>query len=309
VSCSYSPAEHALRVTIRDEREQFELPPGLPPEIRHEIKEHPPPVQIEPGAAAIERRGDLVTVLNGLQGAAVACEGPRPTVGNTASIAVVKGRHSETADLFVDLLHGALDPALSAEPGVGPELQLAADLGDGLFYLRGSREPESVAISAAQPGRARVEFGPDTDGTPDIAASAMGMIVDLVGGDDSLAVTGEPFAFEDEGEGVALIGGQGADTIRGGPGGEALVGGPGSDVLDAGGGRDFVMALDGARDRIDCGGGFDRALLLPRNGPPRGCERLLPSEYALLGDYSIKNFIEPYEDEVAVAVAGRLLRR
>jgi len=58
-----------------------------------------------------------------------------------------------------------------------------------------------------------------------------------------------------------LCGRGGNDAIRGGNGNDTLYGGPGRDVLLGGRGNDKFFARDRARDRIDGGPGFDRAVV------------------------------------------------
>jgi Divergent InlB B-repeat domain/RTX calcium-binding nonapeptide repeat (4 copies) len=56
-----------------------------------------------------------------------------------------------------------------------------------------------------------------------------------------------------------LRGGAGADRLQGGAGGDRLIGGARADRLAGGRGRDSLYARDGVRDRLDGGGGLDRA--------------------------------------------------
>ena len=71
-----------------------------------------------------------------------------------------------------------------------------------------------------------------------------------------------------------LLGGRGRDVLRGGSGRDVLTGGPGRDILRGGRGNDRIMAADGARDRISCGRGRDRAVLDRKDTIVRGgsCE-------------------------------------
>jgi len=85
----------------------------------------------------------------------------------------------------------------------------------------------------------------------------------------------------------SLAGGPGGDFVGGGRGEDALSGGPGDDFLQAGtlreqeqdsiaggDGRDAVLASNrpASRDIIDCGVGFDRALV-DKKDITSGCER------------------------------------
>ena len=72
-----------------------------------------------------------------------------------------------------------------------------------------------------------------------------------------------------------LWGGGRDDTLDGGTGADRLWPGWGSDVVDAGSGNDIVNAgeNDSAMDSIDCGGGFDRAVI-NRRDKVFNCERV-----------------------------------
>jgi Ca2+-binding RTX toxin-like protein len=74
-------------------------------------------------------------------------------------------------------------------------------------------------------------------------------------------------------------GGPGNDVVTGGNRGRFfLTGGPGADTLRGFAGDDIINARDGQRDRrIECGAGFDTALLDQQDPAPvgGGCERVL----------------------------------
>jgi Ca2+-binding RTX toxin-like protein len=71
-----------------------------------------------------------------------------------------------------------------------------------------------------------------------------------------------------------LHGGNGPDKLTGGARSDNLTGGRGSDGIRGGKGRDLIRAIDGTRDRVDCGGGIDKAKV---DGIDRvkGCEKLI----------------------------------
>src|SRR5204862_4518328 len=75
-------------------------------------------------------------------------------------------------------------------------------------------------------------------------------------------------------DGSNLHGGQGHDKLTGGRGHDNLTGGRGADVIRGGKGRDLIRAIDGTRDRVNCGPGIDRAKV---DGIDRvkNCERLI----------------------------------
>jgi hypothetical protein len=70
-----------------------------------------------------------------------------------------------------------------------------------------------------------------------------------------------------------LFGNAGNDLLDGGAGKDRLDGGSGIDSFVAGPGDDRIEALDGRRERIDCGAGKDRSRA-DRRDVLRGCERV-----------------------------------
>ena len=80
-----------------------------------------------------------------------------------------------------------------------------------------------------------------------------------------------------------LVGGAGRDLMNGGPGDDLLVGAYDGDTIFGGAGHDVVTLLGGdtsdagGRVLVDCGPGFDVAVLNPeRRGDFRNCERFVP---------------------------------
>lgn len=71
-----------------------------------------------------------------------------------------------------------------------------------------------------------------------------------------------------------LSGGQGRDTVGGGAGDDRISGGQGADKLRGGAGNDMLNAADGARDRVKCGGGRDKATVDSRDKVSRSCEKV-----------------------------------
>jgi len=63
----------------------------------------------------------------------------------------------------------------------------------------------------------------------------------------------------------------GGDVVDGGRGDDQLTGGAGRDVILGDGGADIVFARDGVRDRIDCGRGYDVAIV-DRGDEVKRCE-------------------------------------
>jgi len=62
-------------------------------------------------------------------------------------------------------------------------------------------------------------------------------------------------------------------VLDGGPGNDRITGGYDADRLHGGPGRDAIVAVDGRRDRVDCGPGRDTALV-DRIDRVRNCERV-----------------------------------
>jgi uncharacterized repeat protein (TIGR01451 family) len=69
-----------------------------------------------------------------------------------------------------------------------------------------------------------------------------------------------------------LYGRAGEDTLVGGPGFDFLDGGPGHDVLLGGGENDVVVASDGTRDVVDCGGSARDVAVVDRRDKVVNCE-------------------------------------
>jgi hypothetical protein len=72
-----------------------------------------------------------------------------------------------------------------------------------------------------------------------------------------------------------LYGYAGNDWLRGLGGDDTLVGGPGRDTLSGGPGRDVIAARDGARDKVFCGQGADRAIVDALDSVFRDCESIV----------------------------------
>lgn len=79
-----------------------------------------------------------------------------------------------------------------------------------------------------------------------------------------------------------ITGGRGGDRIRGrggddrlsgGRGRDCISGGTGNDRINGGSGRDRISAVDGTRDRVNCGSGVDRARV-DRRDVVRRCEHV-----------------------------------
>ena len=73
----------------------------------------------------------------------------------------------------------------------------------------------------------------------------------------------------------SLRGGSGSDVIDGGPGNDRIDGGPSPDRIDGGSGNDSVDAVDGKRDRVDCGAGRGDVAKADRGDRVSHCERVV----------------------------------
>ena len=74
---------------------------------------------------------------------------------------------------------------------------------------------------------------------------------------------------------LSLTGTARADILRGGPGNDWLSGGPGRDVLLGGAGNDAFDAVDGARDVVRCGSGYDQVTADRLDVVSRDCESVI----------------------------------
>jgi Ca2+-binding RTX toxin-like protein len=103
--------------------------------------------------------------------------------------------------------------------------------------------------------------------------SARDTIRGLGGNDRILGLGGADCLFGDAGD-DRIEGGDGDDELDGGAGDDRLISGAGYDTVRGGAGDDVIDSRGKGWDTIDCGPGYDRALVgdLDR---VRGCERVL----------------------------------
>ena len=165
----------------------------------------------------------------------------------------------------------------------GGDNLLGTIAGDAVFALAGDDVIEGLA------GHDCIDAGADADDVSGHAGNDTilgGAGVDeLDGGSGADRVYGQ--AGNDELVGASgndmLAGGDGNDLVNGGSGKNKLFGERGGDRLiagssggstvDGGSGNDRVDALNGRRDSVRCGTGFDRAVL-DRRDRASGCERV-----------------------------------
>jgi hypothetical protein len=96
----------------------------------------------------------------------------------------------------------------------------------------------------------------------------------VVGGPAPETLTGTARADQiyGRGGGDSLFGRAGADLLLGGPGADSIEGGPGRDAIFGGPGSDRVFADDGFADQVDCGPGWDVAVVDQLDTVAPNCE-------------------------------------
>ncbi len=208
----------------------------------------------------------------------VTCVGGEPTVTDADRVQI--SHAGKRADIL-DLSGGPFAPGASLEPAGSAEIEIdyvaptfldirgtvAADrfgFGAGGVNLNGDDDADVTGLftTLVIEGRAGNDLISPQSGYTGAAASR----VSLGGaGRDTLVATPD---------GGVLHGGNGRDRLIGGARIDNLTGGRGPDLIRAGKGRDLVRAIDGTRDRVSCGRGFDRAKV-DGIDVVRGCERLI----------------------------------
>jgi Ca2+-binding RTX toxin-like protein len=246
VSCSYSSTDRLLAVTAND------------------------------AFTKLVRSQDAIAIDDGHQ--AIACAGGSPTVLDTDRIQIT---HTGRSAATVDLAGGPFAPGATAEPQGSPEIEIEY-LGRTFLHIRGT--PGTDRLSFAAGG---VDLNCDDDA--DVTGGFSTILLEGLGGDDLLSPApgyttaaarrvllggGGRDTLIATPDGGFLHGGNGRDRLIGGARADNLTGGRGSDLIKGGRGRDLIRAIDGIRDRVNCGPGLDRAKV---DGIDRvmGCERLI----------------------------------
>jgi Ca2+-binding RTX toxin-like protein len=223
----------------------------------------------------VSRMGEAIQVDDGHE--TIPCTGS-PTVLNTDLIQIA---HVGTSAATVDLRGGPLAPGFTPEPVGAPEIELQY-VAPTFVDVRGGASADRLGFAA---GGANLDGDDDADVTGQFTV----LLIEGGGGDDRLGsqsgyttTAGRRVLLGQGGrdkvvatpDGATLHGGNGHDKLVGGPGTDNLTGGRGADVIGGGKGRDLVRAIDGVRDRVDCGPGVDRAKV---DGIDRvkNCERLI----------------------------------
>jgi hypothetical protein len=231
VTCDFSPPDHLLSVSASD------------------------------AFTRLLRSGDAIQLDDGHQ--VVSCQGPNPNVHNTGLIQV---SHTGPSADAVDLSGGAFAPGFGQEATGIPEIEIQY-LTPTFLDLRGTAGADHLTFGA---GGINTNGDDDTD----VLGAFTTLLVEGRGGDDLIApqpdYTRAAARRVELGElgndtllatpdGSDMHGGDGHDKLIGGRGRDSLTGGRGSDVMRGGKGRDLVRAIDGTRDRVNCGPGVDRA--------------------------------------------------
>ena len=166
----------------------------------------------------------------------------------------------------------------SSPAGPGPDKLVGTVLNDLICGLGGADNIKALA------GDDTV-FGDQCNAIARALASATGDGNDRIdggSGDDTLYGAGKNDSLIGGSGGDKLYGGSGNDVLTGGPGDDRLEGGSGHDVLKGGpgkntyvggAGRDTIVAVNHAKDSVNCGGGRD-SVRADRKDKLRGCERV-----------------------------------
>lgn len=255
-----------MSLRLREGRVGFTLPEGFPG--GRDIEE----LLAIPAAARLELRRDAITVLGGddwVYGededwtGPLPCADGDPTVTNTDRMKVRSGKHTDQAQLLVDLAYGDFEPGFTAEADGSSEVELDARF-DGTTAIRLTRDADTVTTASTE-DEIGVSINP-TEAIPDTEARltrTSPLIIDGAGGAD--AIDGSRLSLPRGSLGSSYVaGGQGADRLTGGPGSDLLSGDSGADMVRAGAGDDAVVVSGRAADRIDCGPGVDFAIAVER---------------------------------------------
>ena len=246
VTCHNSPGQHLLSVTATD------------------------------SFTKLVRTGTAIQVGDGHQ--VIDCSGPPTSVSDLDGIEVT---HTGRSADVVDLHGGPFAPGFTAEPQGLPEIEIQY-IGPTFLDVRGSAGPDHLTLGAGG-----VNLNGDDD--VDVTGTFTTILVEGGGGNDFLGpqsgyATAAPRRVLLGGagrdtlratpDGSVLHGGNGRDRLIGGRSADNLTGGRGRDLIRGGKGRDLIRAIDGRTDRVNCGGGRDRAKVdgIDR---VRGCERLI----------------------------------
>ena len=246
ITCAYSAADHLVALSATDD------------------------------FTRVARSTEAIQVDDGHQ--PISCSGGSPTVLNTDLIQIT---HTGASAATVDLRGGPFAPGFTPEPVGSSEIEIQY-LSPTFVDIRGGAEADRLSFAA---GGANLDGDDDADVTGQFTV----LLIEGGGGSDRMSsqsgyttVAGRRVMLGQGGrdtllatpDGSTLHGGNGHDVMVGDRGRDNLTGGRGADEIKGGKGRDLLRAIDGSRDRVDCGPGIDRAKV---DGIDRvkNCERLI----------------------------------
>lgn len=312
VTCATHTGSHRLVIHAHELRERLHIPQRflrhLSARERRQLRRIERLIQRTPAEIVLERRIDEITVVDQTSNlfeldpfaepaASLRNCGPPPTVDTIDSVAVKLGKHSRSANLHLDLRFGALAPGATDEGDGSSEIELEGRLGGGTAAVQMTRGDDTVLAkrlgNARDPGPTTVnlnaaEPSPDADLRVGHQSS---VLIKGGGGNDSLSSAGDAADPGDLLLVLLLEGGQGDDRLTGGDGSDALLDGPGDDRIKAGVGSDAVISVGHGHDHVDCGPGFDLAVVNSLKGV-RHCEKVLTPEDLHLHNLTVDE-VEP----------------
>jgi len=227
--------------------------------------------------AGITRSGDVIAVDDGF--APVSCAGGPPTVFKVDRVQV---GHSGRRGDRINLTGGPFAPGATPEPAGASEIEFVYT-DPTVIDIHGSGGADRLALGPASGINLNGDDDVDVSGPFTMIVLEGGAGDDLIGPQSDYSGTGAHLVIAGGGgndnliaapDGGVLHGGAGRDTITGGQSGDNITGGRGKDLIRAGAGRDTIRAIDGTRDRIFCGAGFDK-VKVDSIDKLKGCERLI----------------------------------
>ncbi len=267
----------------------------------------------EPEIAVVNRGSDSVTILDSPHSKDYASAdyrrigtysaGEEPVAARAVDIDAKDGPDLAVVDAGSDRItvllndgHGHFHQAGSFAAGRDPVAVAAIGSFDRSFgpdLIVANHDPHTLTILLRhEPGVCRGREAQPITGTDSAEKLVGGVGIDLIrgrAGKDKIFGNASGDCLYGDGGDDFILGRTGGDLIYGGPGDDRIygglpeyvktrgrdriVGGPGRDSISAGDANDLVRAVDGERDRIDCGGGNDVAYVDLRDVVSE-CERV-----------------------------------
>jgi Ca2+-binding RTX toxin-like protein len=211
------------------------------------------------GDVVLTRSGQGIVLFEG--DVPVSCGTPGPTVSTADSVRLTDLTDG-SIEFVLDLTGGRLEPGSTTEGAGQSEIEVTADLGEGLHdtvRVLGTGGPDVIEI-----GPGGIDLNDDVDADDLVTSNAEehaafgGNGADSIDGGGAAPGQGFPGKLSLSGgdDGDILIGGALGDTLEGGPDGDALTGGDGPDDLFGNGNADDLDGGNGS-DRLDGGDGAD----------------------------------------------------